>query len=107
MAWFARRGYTVSLPTEPGPYDLIVEADGTLYRVQVKTATYRDGKSGQFCVRVSRRPLRDNVQVAYDPADVDFFFIVDGDAIQYLVPLAELGGAQYVTVSTIRHQIVL
>lgn len=106
MAWFVRRGYAVSIPTEPRPYDLIVEAQGALYRVQVKTATFRDRKSGQYLARVSRRPLRDNVRVAYDPADVDFFFIVDGDANQYLVPLAELGGAQNVTVSTIHHRIV-
>jgi PD-(D/E)XK nuclease superfamily protein len=105
MAWFTRRGYAVCIPTEPRPYDLVVEAEGTLYRVQVKTATYRDGRSGQFCVAVSRRPRRDNMQIAYDPADVDFFFIVDGDGVQYLVPLVELGGAKYVTVSTIRHRI--
>lgn len=37
-AWFVRRGYPVSLPTQGRPYDLIVEVPGCLYRVQVKTA---------------------------------------------------------------------
>jgi PD-(D/E)XK endonuclease len=102
MAWFARRGYTASLPTEPRPYDLIVEAGAALYRIQVKTATY--GKSGNFECAISRQPLRDGQKIAYDPADVDFFFIVDPDGGQYIVPIAELGGRKYVSLNTIDHR---
>jgi hypothetical protein len=104
MAWFARRGYVASLPVEPRPYDLLVEADGMLYRVQVKTATGKDPKSGRWMCSIGRQPLRDGVKIAYDPADVDFFFIVDADGCQYLVPLAEVGGTKNVTVSTIAHR---
>jgi hypothetical protein len=104
MAWFAYRGYTASLPVESRPYDLIVEADGVLYRIQVKTVTTRDRKSGQFDCSISRRPLRDAKKIAYDPTDVDFFFIVDADGGHYIVPLAEVGGAKHLQLNTISHR---
>ena len=100
-AWFTRRGYGVSLPIEPQPYDLIVDADSILYRVQVKTATRRDAKSGQYCCAIGRRPARDGVNVPYNPAEVDYFFIIDGDENFYIVPLADIGGRISVTVSVI------
>jgi hypothetical protein len=103
VAWFARRGYTASVPVEPRPYDLIVEAAGSLYRVQVKTATVRE-RSGAITCQINRTPLRDGKRHAYDPADVDFFFIIDADGHYYIVPLREVGGAQYVTLSTVQHR---
>lgn len=40
IAWFAEQGYTVSLPlTDSQDYDLVVDMDGVLSRVQVKTGT--------------------------------------------------------------------
>jgi hypothetical protein len=104
MAWFARRGYRVSVPAEPVPYDLIVEADGRLYRIQVKTAIGKDSKSGAPVCRVCRIPRRDGRRIAYDPDDVDFFFIIDGEGNKYIIPLAELGGAVSVSLRTVMHR---
>ena len=45
IGWFASQGYTVSLPlTDSQDYDLVVEIEGVLRKVQVKTSKYkRDG----------------------------------------------------------------
>ncbi|GGS50227.1 hypothetical protein GCM10010156_06180 [Planobispora rosea] len=36
-AWFALRGCAAALPVEPQPYDLLVDVQGAIKRVQVKT----------------------------------------------------------------------
>lgn len=38
---FAVEGYTIAVPLAPCAYDLIVDAHGFLYRVQVKTLSWR------------------------------------------------------------------
>lgn len=101
--WFAHRGYRVSFPAEPCPYDLVVDADGGLYRVQVKTATARDRKSGVWSCRLAQNP-RYRKTVVYDPDDVDFFFIIDGDLAYYLVPSEEVAGLGSVSLATLEHR---
>jgi hypothetical protein len=102
-SWFVHRGYLVSFPTEPCPYDLVAEADGTLYRIQVKTATGKDPGSGAWICRLKRNP-RYRKTVLYDPKDVDFFFIVDGDLNRYVVPFVEVAGQGSVSLSTLEHR---
>jgi hypothetical protein len=102
-AWFTRRGYAVSVPVEHQPYDLVVEADKRLYRVQVKTATARD-TSGAFICRLRRVPARDGEVITYDPADVDFFFVVDAEDDCYIIPIQEVAGAFQVSLSTMEHR---
>lgn len=103
MSWFARRGYPVSLPVEDRPYDLIVEADGALYRVQVKTATARASNGVVYC-KVHRVPSRDGYRIAYEPDDVDFFFIIDIDDNFYIVPIGDVAGTLQVSMSMIEHR---
>ena len=42
--------------------------------------------------------------VLYDPEDVDFFFIIDGDMNYYITPIEEVAGRGSVTLSTLRHR---
>lgn len=89
---------------KPRPYDLIVEAGQRLYRVQAKTTNASDAKSGAYVVRIAQIPRRDRQQQAYDPADVDFFFIVAGSGDCYIVPLKEVGGTTNISLSTVKHR---
>lgn len=93
--WFARRGYDVSFPTEPCSYDLIVDAERTLHRIQVKTGAYRDPKSGAWACGITQNPKYRKTPY-YDPAEVDFFFLIDGDCTYYVVPLEEVAGQRQV-----------
>jgi hypothetical protein len=101
--WFAHKGYRASFPAEPCPYDLVVDAEGSLYRVQVKTATARDRKSGIWSCRLAQNP-KYRKTVVYDPDDVDFFFIIDGDMTYYLVPGEEVAGLGSVSLATLGHR---
>ena len=103
-AWFEHRGYAVSLPVEPRPYDLLVEAQGKIWRAQVKSTRGRDAKSGSYVCNLTRTPKRDGQRLAYTSEDIDFFFIVDGQGRYYLVPLHEVAGATRVSVKMISHR---
>lgn len=101
--WFAQRGYGVSFPAEPCPYDMVVDAQRVLYRVQVKTATGRDFKSNALRCHLAQNP-RYRKTVIYDPDDVDFFFIIDANMAYYLVPCEEIAGVGTVSLATLGHR---
>lgn len=98
--WFLDRTYLVSVPLEPAPYDLIVESDDGLKKVQVKT-TRSQTKGGRYSVRLTRTIYDPEAtpnaagkyrQVPYLPGVIDFFFIIaNGDAI-YLIPYEVVEG---------------
>lgn len=100
MQWFLSRGYMVSIPVDPTTYDLVVESDDGLKRVQVKT-TQRLGRSGAYQVKITRSVYMANaalnargryVTVPYEPETVDYFFITAGDGRLYLIPLTAVRG---------------
>lgn len=93
IAWFVFRGVPVAVPTEPSSYDLLATLPSGAQRVQVKTGTRRTDTGG-FVVTVGRRYSADesgNV-APYDPDEIDYFFIVDGEGALYLVPMSVLAG---------------
>jgi hypothetical protein len=100
IRWFLERGYIPSVPLEPTRYDLVVESDGGLKRVQVKSSTSKDG-SGAWVARVyrtrydsattARGTAGKRRSVRYTKDEVDLFFIVVGDGSRYLIPLEVVG----------------
>lgn len=97
--WFLDRGYIVSVPLEPTVYDLVVESDDGLKRVQVKT-TRCARSSGRYVVSLSRNvydatlPYGANgprKRVPYEPGSVDYFFIVAPNTM-YLMPFSVTSG---------------
>jgi hypothetical protein len=97
--WFLDRGYIVSVPLEPAPYDLIAESDDGLKRVQVKSTTQIQS-NGRYAAGVSRNVhssgQRRNAngsrkRVPYSPGSIDYFFIVT-PAAAYLIPIEVVGG---------------
>ncbi|MDN5558489.1 MAG: hypothetical protein L0G23_03520 [Ruaniaceae bacterium] len=56
-------------------------------RVQVKTTTRKVGGHWIASITTSGR-----VKTAYDPDEIDDFFIIDGDLNYYLIPIAAVGG---------------
>jgi len=86
-AWFALSGWDVAWPLEPCRYDLIVTKDGLVHRVQVKTTTVRVGETWTVWLSKSRKH-----RVTYDPDEIDYFFVIDGDFRYYLIPVAKVGG---------------
>lgn len=105
-AWFLERGYHVSVPTEPAPYDLIVESDDGLVRIQVKSTITQE--AGRWAVRISRKEYAPGVansggarrQCVYREGEIDFFFIVTADGSQFLIPLSSTSGAGHLTLDS-------
>lgn len=92
MAWFLLRGYRPSIPVEPCVYDLVVECDGRMQRVQVKTVS-RPTCRGVWEASISRSVRSsEGSQLMYDPDEIDLFFIVDGEMRMYLIPVATVAG---------------
>lgn len=53
IGWFTSQGHTVCVPlTDSQDYDLVVDIDGKLQKVQVKTTTYK-APSGAYSVGLS------------------------------------------------------
>jgi len=64
-------GYTVSIPfSDSSRYDLVVEVDGDLEKVQVKT-----GRMDNGCVTFQCRSKNRNKQDFYTPEEVDAYCV--------------------------------
>jgi hypothetical protein len=107
-AWFMLRGYVVSLPAEPAAYDLVVETQERMSRVQVKTTTYasRDGWMATVGHHPDTHSKKGYGLLAYDPDEIDLFFIVDGDMTMYLIPSRAIAGRVRILLRTYRKYIV-
>lgn len=79
-----------------------------LKRVQVKSTTAKDAR-GSWIVRIGHRP--DGAShtarlVPYSGDELDFFFLVDGDMMLYLIPAAAVAGKASLTLRGYRRFIV-
>lgn len=77
QTYFTQLGYNVSVPLgEDCRYDMIVDIDGHLIKVQVKTARLNEGKTGiKFATRSTQggNTINGPQQKKYNSKDVDFF----------------------------------
>jgi hypothetical protein len=96
-AWFELCGHSVSWPLEPCRYDLLVWMGTTAVRVQVKTTTVKQGTSWTVWISNSGKE-----RTTYDPAEIDRFFVIDGDFDFYLIPVAAVGGLTAIQLSAYR-----
>lgn len=94
-AWFELCGFCVSWPLEPCRYDLLVSMEGGTERIQVKTTTVKQGNS--WTVWISNTGKK---RTTYDPGEIDYFFVIDGDLDFYLIPVAAVGGLTAIHLST-------
>jgi hypothetical protein len=102
------RGYTVCVPVEPAPYDLVVDSDDGLVRVQVKSTVSKE-RTDRWVVRISRmayergtKPGANGARVKclYAPGEVDYFFVVTPVGDYYLIPLSATKGLASLTLDS-------
>ena len=96
-AWFVGRGYMVSVPTEPAAYDLIVESDLGLQRIQVKTTrgTTVGITKVQYGLTESPSSGKYSGRRPYTKAEIDLFFIFTGTGALYLIPIDAVEGMRH------------
>ncbi|PYG02171.1 hypothetical protein SAMN05216184_101642 [Georgenia satyanarayanai] len=93
-AWFILCGDDVSWPLEPARYDLVVDGDAGMRRIQVKTTTVRTQGGWKVYLSTTGKQRR-----TYKPDEIDAFFVIDGSLGMYLIPFPAVGGRQAVHLS--------
>ena len=102
--WFLDRGYIVSIPLEPAPYDLVTESDVGLKRVQVKTTRQLE-KNGRYKAGIARKihnaavPRNANGsrrRIPYSANEVDYFFVIT-PVLTFLIPVNVVAGLYQIT----------
>jgi len=91
ISWFVMNGNTVCIPlTDSQEYDLVVEIDNKLCKVQVKTATTK--KKDYYKAGLRTRTTKDgkNVFKAFDKSLTDYLFILTLSGEKYLIPSNEI-----------------
>lgn len=83
---FLKQGVLVSKPlVQSSRYDFIVDVNKKLYKVQVKTGTYREDAYLSFATSTSHTNSQGTKNITYESDDVDFFATMyEGQC--YLIP---------------------
>lgn len=101
IAYFCKLGYTVSIPlNDSQDYDLIVDIDGFLNKVQVKYTTAK-APSGYYYVGL--RSISGSTKEEYKTVadtDIDYLFILTQDNVKLLVPIIEITNRSGVTINS-------
>lgn len=100
-AWFELCGHHISWPLEPCRYDLLVRMGTSIQRIQVKTTTVKQRSS--WTVWISNTGT---ARTTYDPDEIDYFFVIDGDFNYYLIPVAVVGGLTAIQLTAYRNYLV-
>jgi len=78
LAELIKRGYNVSIPFgHDAKYDLVVEVDGKLKKVQVKTTASKGGKMRVQCRTISNIIKGKQIRVTYTKKDFDYMIVYD------------------------------
>ena len=91
IAYFGANGYTVSVPlNDTQDYDLIVDFEGALKKVQVKATGYKEtNNSFQVQLRTVSGTTRQPYKTVKD-TDIDYLFCLCSDGTMYLIPRSEI-----------------
>ena len=88
VAYFTKMGYTVSSPlNDSQDYDLVVEINEKLYKVQVKTTTIKS-KSGYYqpYIRQTCKNTRRNYTKAATELKYDYLFVTGDNLESWFIP---------------------
>lgn len=100
IAYFTKQGNNVLIPlTDSQDYDLVVDIESLLHKVQVKYTTQR-APSGFYIV-----PLRSisgtskQVYKTVVETDIDYLFIVTESNIEVLIPMLDITNKNTITLN--------
>lgn len=89
IAYFTKMGTAVSKPLFiNSDYDLIIDTNGKLERVQIKTTKYKKYKSYVVNLKTSGCNARAHAFKAINRESIDKLFILADDGTQWVIPVA-------------------
>lgn len=97
--FFVSNGYCVSIPlNDTQGYDLVVEKDGILQRVQVKTSRGLTDH-GSYAIQLRNTGGEDKTRkVPFDNKKQDLLFVYTADENIYLIPSLEISATNSIKV---------
>lgn len=88
---FLKLGILISKPlVQSSKYDFIADINHKLYKIQVKTGTYKEDAYLEFATSTSHTNTKGTLNLHYSEEDVDFFATMYEDQC-YLVPYSLCG----------------
>ena len=88
---FLKLGILVSKPlVQSSKYDFIVDINHKLYKIQVKTSTFKENAYLQFTTHTSHTNTQGTLNLSYSKDDVDFFATMYENQC-YLIPFELCG----------------
>jgi hypothetical protein len=101
IAYFTRNGHNVLIPlTDSQDYDLVVDIDGLLNKVQVKYTTQK-APSGNYVVAL--RSISGSSGKTYKTVaetDIDYLFCVTENNETYLLPSISISNGNSLTITS-------
>jgi hypothetical protein len=104
IALFTAKGQTISIPlTDSQDYDLIVEVEGKLLKVQAKTSGYKRRDSSYTVTLETSGGNRSGIgkKKPFDAKKVDLLFILCENGDEYLIPSEEITNTKTITVGNL------
>lgn len=103
--YYMTNGYEVCLPVgDKRPYDLIVEINGLLKRVQVKYAGYYSGiKQHKVALRITGGNQSFNSYKKYGDNDFEELFVYAANNRKYLIPWSKITARNELNIENIKY----
>lgn len=101
IAYFGSNGYTVSIPlNDTQDYDLIIDKDNLLQKVQVKaTASLSENGKYKCSLRTISGTSRQTIGTVKE-SSADLLFCLTEDGTMYLIPTKDINSSSSITLST-------
>lgn len=103
IAYYTRAGHVVSYPlTDNAKYDLVVEVDGELKKVQCKYTAY---KRDDYIVELRTMGGNASWNKVYGYVDADLLFVADESGKMFEFPKQRFSGKSSITLSAKVHSL--
>jgi hypothetical protein len=87
IAYYTQQGYTVSVPmNDSQEYDLVIDIQSILYKVQVKTTSYKTPAGNYQATLKSAGGTSGKIYARVCDSEVDYIFILTDSGDTYNIP---------------------
>lgn len=87
IAYFTDKGCVVSIPlADTQHYDLVIEEEGILKRVQVKTTSCIPKGRRHYWVELCTKKSKGGIRGVFNPSAVDYLYVLTVEGDRYLIP---------------------
>lgn len=105
VAYFGSNGYTVSIPlNDTQDYDLIVDKNGTLLKVQCKSTNQRKSNGNYILQLASCGGTKGKQYKTVIDTNIDLVFALRGDGIMYVIPVKEIINTKSLVLATSKNK---